>query len=107
MRTALYSTFGERQVSTIYTPADTYQVILELAAAGAAGRGGLRATSSCAAAPARWCRCRASRRCGARSGPTSVNHDGQLQAITVSFNLAPGVPLGDATAQASTRFATS
>jgi len=30
-------------------------------------------------------------------GPTSVNHQGQLQAVTVSFNLAPGVPLGDAT----------
>jgi HAE1 family hydrophobic/amphiphilic exporter-1 len=30
-------------------------------------------------------------------GPTAVNHQGQLQAITLSFNLAPGVPLGDAT----------
>jgi hydrophobic/amphiphilic exporter-1 (mainly G- bacteria), HAE1 family len=32
-------------------------------------------------------------------GPTSVNHVGQLQAVTVSFNLAPGVALGDATAK--------
>ncbi len=32
-------------------------------------------------------------------GPTSVNHQGQLQAVTVSFNLAPDVPLGDATAK--------
>ena len=31
-------------------------------------------------------------------GPTSINHVGQLQAVTVSFNLAPGVALGDATA---------
>jgi hydrophobic/amphiphilic exporter-1 (mainly G- bacteria), HAE1 family len=30
-------------------------------------------------------------------GPTSINHVGQLQAITVSFNLAPGAALGDAT----------
>ncbi|MEO7495407.1 MAG: efflux RND transporter permease subunit, partial [Massilia sp.] len=30
-------------------------------------------------------------------GPVSVNHQGQLQAITLSFNLAPGVPLGVAT----------
>jgi len=32
-------------------------------------------------------------------GPTAVNHQGQLQAITLSFNLAPDVPLGDATAK--------
>src|SRR4029079_15890229 len=31
IRNALYSAFGERQVSTIYTPADSYQVIMELA----------------------------------------------------------------------------
>jgi len=30
-------------------------------------------------------------------GPTSINHVGQLQAVTVSFNLAPGSALGDAT----------
>jgi len=32
-------------------------------------------------------------------GPTSINHVGQLQAVTVSFNLAPGSALGDATAK--------
>ena len=32
-------------------------------------------------------------------GPTSINHVGQLQAVTVSFNLAPGAALGDATAR--------
>jgi hypothetical protein len=32
-------------------------------------------------------------------GPTAINHVGQLQAVTVSFNLAPGVALGDATAK--------
>ncbi|MRT32736.1 efflux RND transporter permease subunit, partial [Xylella fastidiosa subsp. multiplex] len=32
-------------------------------------------------------------------GPTSVNHQGQLQAVTVSFNLGPDVPLGNATAK--------
>jgi len=30
------------------------------------------------------------------AGPISVNHQGQLQAVTVSFNLAPDVPLGEA-----------
>jgi hydrophobic/amphiphilic exporter-1 (mainly G- bacteria), HAE1 family len=32
-------------------------------------------------------------------GPTSINHVGQLQAVTISFNLAPGTALGDATAR--------
>jgi HAE1 family hydrophobic/amphiphilic exporter-1 len=32
-------------------------------------------------------------------GPTSINHVGQLQAVTVSFNLAPGAALGVATAR--------
>ena len=48
---------------------------------------------------ARWCRSRASRPSSARSGPIAINHAGQLQAITVSFNLAPGAALGDATAK--------
>jgi HAE1 family hydrophobic/amphiphilic exporter-1 len=30
-------------------------------------------------------------------GPTSINHVGQLQAVTVSFNLAPDTALGEAT----------
>jgi len=34
-------------------------------------------------------------------GPTAVNHQGQLQAVTISFNLAPVVPLGDATKKIS------
>ena len=32
-------------------------------------------------------------------GPQSVNHTGQLPSVTLSFNLAPGVALGDATSQ--------
>ena len=32
-------------------------------------------------------------------GPTAINHVGQLQAVTVSFNLAPGTALGDATGE--------
>jgi HAE1 family hydrophobic/amphiphilic exporter-1 len=35
-------------------------------------------------------------------GPTAINHVGQLQAVTVSFNLAPGTALGDATAKLET-----
>jgi HAE1 family hydrophobic/amphiphilic exporter-1 len=95
IRTALYSAFGERQVSTIYTGADAYQVILQ---AGDADRrdesafskiylrartGALVPLSSIASVDR-------------RVGPVSINHQGQLQAITISFNLAPGASLGEA-----------
>jgi HAE1 family hydrophobic/amphiphilic exporter-1 len=98
IRSALYSAFGERQVSTIYTPSDSYQVILELAPGARENEsafsqvyvrssgGSLVPLSSFATVD--------------RSvGPTSVNHVGQLQAVTLSFNLAPGTALGDATAK--------
>ncbi len=98
VRSALYSAFGERQVSTIYTTADSYQVILEVAPSakrdeGAfngiyvrSSTGGLVPLSSFATVDR-------------TVGPTSINHVGQLQAVTVSFNLAPGTALGDATAR--------
>ena len=98
VRSALFSAFGERQVSTIYTPVDSYQVIMEVApeakqderAFGSiyvrSSTGALVPLSSFATVE--------------RSvGPTSVNHVGQLQAVTVSFNLAPGAALGAATAR--------
>ncbi|MCB8746393.1 efflux RND transporter permease subunit [Rhodoferax sp. U2-2l] len=98
IRSALYSAFGERQVSTIYLPTDSYQVIMEVApqakqdesaVAGIyvrASTGALVPLSSFVTVER-------------TVGPTSINHVGQLQAVTVSFNLAPGVALGDATAK--------
>ncbi|MDQ6639470.1 MAG: efflux RND transporter permease subunit [Pseudomonadota bacterium] len=98
VRSALYSAFGERQVSTIYTAVDSYQVIMEVAPGAKqdesafnniyvrSSSGGLVPLSSFATVD--------------RSvGPTAINHVGQLQAVTVSFNLAPGTALGDATAK--------
>ncbi len=96
VRDALYSAFGERQVSTIYTSADSYQVIMELAPEAKrderafdsvfvrSNTGALVPLSAFATAER-------------TVGPTSVNHVGQLQAVTLSFNLAPGMPLGEAT----------
>jgi HAE1 family hydrophobic/amphiphilic exporter-1 len=95
IRTALYSTFGERQVSTIFTPTDSYQVILQatdpdrrdesaFAKIYVRGKGGALVPLSSLATVER------------KVGPVSINHAGQLQAITVSFNLAPGAALGDA-----------
>jgi HAE1 family hydrophobic/amphiphilic exporter-1 len=96
IRTALYSAFGDRQVSTIFTSSNSYQVILQDANWGGQDEGDLNnifvrsktgalvpLTSVAAVERA--------------AGAISVNHQGQLQAVTISFNLAPDVPLGDAT----------
>jgi hydrophobic/amphiphilic exporter-1 (mainly G- bacteria), HAE1 family len=95
IESALYSAYGTRQASTIFTPVDDYQVILEvlpryqrdprvlagLHARSATGR--LVAIGQAATL-----------RLG--SGPLSVAHLGQAPAVTISFNTRPGVALGDA-----------
>ncbi|CAG1017231.1 hypothetical protein BURC_01864, partial [Burkholderiaceae bacterium] len=98
VRSALYSAFGERQVSTMYTPVDSYQVIMELAPRAREDESAFNnvyvRSSSGALVPL------SSFATVERTiGPTSINHVGQLQAVTLSFNLAPGVALGDATAK--------
>lgn len=97
-RAALYNAFGERQVSTIYTAADSYQVILEVAPEAKrdeSALGGIYVRASGGALVPLSAFTTVSRGVGA----TAINHVGQLQAITVSFNLAPGTALGDATAR--------
>jgi HAE1 family hydrophobic/amphiphilic exporter-1 len=99
IRTALYSSYGEKQISTIYTPVNTYQVILESLEESRQFEAGLNDI---------YVRGRSTDRLVPLSsvaefkrfiGPTSVNHQGQIPAVTISFNLAPDVPLGDATAK--------
>jgi HAE1 family hydrophobic/amphiphilic exporter-1 len=96
VRTALYAAFGERQVSTIYSTAASYSVILEaansdrqfddaLSRVSVRSKTGQLVQMSSIATVKR------------TVGPLAVNHQGQLQAITLSFNLAPDVPLGSAT----------
>jgi hydrophobic/amphiphilic exporter-1 (mainly G- bacteria), HAE1 family len=92
---ALYSAYGSRQISTIYTPANQYAVIAEVepqfqrTAEGLSklyirsSQGPLIALSEVA---------RVKRSVGA----LNINHYGQLPAVTVSFNLQPGYSLGDA-----------
>jgi HAE1 family hydrophobic/amphiphilic exporter-1 len=98
IRSALYLAFGERQVSTIYSSAASYFVILEAATQdrqfddaltkiSVRNKAGNLVQLSSFASVER------------TVGPTSVNHQGQLQAITLSFNLAPDVPLGVATSK--------
>ena len=98
VRNALYNAFGERQVSTIYSAANSYLVILEaieadrrfedgLGKINLRGKGGVLVPLSALATVTR------------TVGPTAVNHQGQLQAITIAFNLAPDTPLGVGTAK--------
>jgi len=97
IRTALYDSYGERQVSTIYTPVNTYYAILETAEEDRQYESDLnkvfvrgRATDKLVplSSVASFVR---------TVGPTAVNHQGQIPAVTLSFNLAPDVFLGNAT----------
>ena len=97
IRSALYSSFGERQVSTIYTPVNTYYAILEAAEEDRQYETDLNKV---------YVRGRATDKLVPLSsvasfvrtvGPTAVNHQGQIPAVTLSFNLAPDIFLGDAT----------
>jgi HAE1 family hydrophobic/amphiphilic exporter-1 len=95
---ALYSGYGARQVSTIYTPTNQYWVIMELDpryqrdptelsllyVRSETGR--LVPLSSVA-------------RLTPTIGPLTITHLGQLPAVTISFNLAQGVSLSEAVAQ--------
>ncbi len=102
----LYSSFGQRQVSTIYNPLNQYRVVMEVAPQYAQGTESLRdlyvsvpvATktgtqlSGGAQVPLL-----SFASYGLSNTPLSVNHQGQFAASTISFNLPPGVALSDAT----------
>ncbi len=97
IRSALYNSYGEKQVSTIYTPVNTYYVILEAAQEDRQYETDLNKI---------FVRGRATDKLIPLSniasftrtvGPTAVNHQGQIPAVTLSFNLAPDIFLGDAT----------
>ena len=92
---ALYSAYGSRQVSTIYTPTNQYWVILELDPAYQrdptelsllyvrSQSGKLVPLNSVA-------------RLTPTIGPLTITHLGQLPSVTISFNLAQGVALSQA-----------
>jgi HAE1 family hydrophobic/amphiphilic exporter-1 len=92
---ALYYAYGSRQISTILAPNNEYEVILELepkyqldpASLGMlyvkSNSGQLVPLNSVA-------------NLTNSIGPMSVNHQGQLPAVTISFNLPPNFPLGNA-----------
>ena len=95
VRQELYNAFGSRQVATIYTPANDYQVILENMPEYQTGPNDLDRmylkTSSGTSVPLS-----AVTHFTRTVGPLQVNHQGQQPAVTISFNLAPDVSLGQA-----------
>jgi multidrug efflux pump len=118
----LYDAFGQRQVSTMFTQLNQYHVVLEVApgfsgspddlkniyvkanaggtaAAGTAGGqtqtgGGRQSPSTPVAAQVPLA---SFAHFEQRSTPLAINHQGQFPVVTLSFNLAPGASLGEAT----------
>jgi HAE1 family hydrophobic/amphiphilic exporter-1 len=92
---ALFSAFGNRWISTIYAPNNEYRVLLELLPERQREPTDLRAlyvrSSGGSLVPLE-----AVARVSRSLGPLTVNHLGQLPAVTLSFNLRPGTALGDA-----------
>jgi HAE1 family hydrophobic/amphiphilic exporter-1 len=119
VRQELYNAFGSRQVATIYTPAMDYPVILESQPQFQADPSGVSkiylktsATNANALNPAAGggvngvgnltgptIPLSAVTKLVPTVGPLQVNHQGQQPSVTISFNLAPGVAIGQAVEQ--------
>jgi multidrug efflux pump len=91
----LYTAFGQRQVSTIFTQLNQYHVVMEVAPRFAQHPESLKdihvGTGSGAQVPLS-----VVTRLEVKNAPLTINHQGQFPVVTVSFNLAPGVSLGQA-----------
>ena len=94
---ALYDAFGQRQISTIYTQASQYRVVLESENAGSIGPAALRQIHV-KAADGQQVALSTLARIEERAASLLINHIGQFPAATLSFNLASGVSLGEAVA---------
>jgi multidrug efflux pump len=93
----LYDAFGEAEVSTIYTQQNQYYVVMEAAPQYWKSPHGLKDTwlapnSGGGATPLN-----SVVKYTASTSPLAVNHTGLFPSVTVSFNLAQGVSLGEAT----------
>ncbi len=95
IQNALYTAYGDRQVSSIYAPANQYSVILEVQPEYKRSPDALEKlyirSSNQKLVPLDGVA-----QVARTVGPLSVNHFGQLPAATVSFNLQPGFSLGEA-----------
>jgi multidrug efflux pump len=91
----LYDAFGQRQVSTIYTQLNQYHVVLEVLPAFQENPDALKSIYVKSASGAQVPLSSFTRFVPGMT-PLAVNHQGQFPAVTLSFNLAPGVALGHA-----------
>ncbi len=93
---ALYTAYGSRQISTIYAPTNQYRVVMELLPEYKADPSSLSLlylrSSNGKLVPLDTVT-----KARSEVGPMTVAHLGQLPSVTISFNLPPDVPLGDAT----------
>ncbi len=98
VETALYNSYGTRQISQIYAANNQYAVIMGVAPEFQQDPSALSMlyvrSSSGKLVPLNTVA-----RVTTGAGPLSVGHTGQLPSVTISFNLAPGVALGDAVTQ--------
>src|SRR5262249_48803277 len=93
----LYDAFGQRQVSTMYTQLNQYHVVLEVEPHFWQSADGLKyiyARSTSSSLPL--VPLSAFTHYAPANTALAVNHQGLFPAVTISFNLAPGVALGDA-----------
>jgi HAE1 family hydrophobic/amphiphilic exporter-1 len=95
VRQELYNAYGARQVATIYTPSNDYEVILESLPAYRSDPSDL-SRLYIKAANGQTIPLEAVARLVPSVGPLLVNHQGQQPAVTISFNLAPDYSLGQA-----------
>ena len=92
---ALYDAFGQRQISTIYTQASQYRVVLQSKDAATIGPQALESIHV-KATDGGQVRLSALARIEQRQAQLAISHIGQFPAVTLSFNLAHGASLGEA-----------
>jgi hydrophobic/amphiphilic exporter-1 (mainly G- bacteria), HAE1 family len=95
IKNTFYNAFGAREISTIYEPADSFYVILEIekrfqTSPGDLSKLYLRGTGGQAVPLGTVAKL------SSGVGPVTVNHQGQLPSVTIAFNLVPGTSLGTA-----------
>jgi multidrug efflux pump len=92
----LYDAFGQRQISTMFTQRNQYRVVLEAMPQSVRDPGGLN-TIYLKSALAGSVPLAAFTKISQGTGPLVINRQNQFPVATLSFNLAPGISLGEAT----------
>jgi multidrug efflux pump len=92
--TALYNAFGQRLISTIFTQATQYRVVLEVKPEFRLTPEALKEIRI-ASPTGQQVPLDSIAKVSTGTAPLSINHIGQFPAATISFNLAPGASLGD------------